>query len=89
LVLLAVPELPWIFLTPDKAVEQFGNPPELAEAIWIGNLIDVVGFLGAAVLAALRIRFWPAAAVAMCGYMAAIATPPFLHMGMSGGIMKY
>jgi len=87
LVLLAVPEIPWIFLSPATMKAESGYGDSFVSAVWVHNVIDVVGFLGAAALAAFRVRFWPVAAVLICGYVALIATPPFLRMGIRSGFI--
>src|SRR5437773_7217328 len=87
LVLLAVPEIPWIFLSPASIEAESGHGNSFASAIWVHNVIDVVGFLSAAALAAFRVRFWPIAAVLICGYVALIATPSFLRMGIRSGFI--
>jgi len=87
LVLLAVPEIPWIFFSPATIAVQSGYDDSFASTIWVHNIIDVAGFLGAAALAVFRVRFWPVAALLICGYVAIIATPPFLRMGVRGGFI--
>ncbi|SRR5712692_1310178 len=88
LVLLAVPEVPWIFFSPATIAAQSGYGDSFGWAIWVHNAIDVAGFLSAAALATFRVRFWPVAAVVICGYVAFIATPPFLRMGLRGGFIN-
>jgi len=88
LIVLALPEIPWIFLSPGAIASGSGYSNEFAEAIWVHNIIDVVGFLGAGALVAFRVRLWPIAALLICSYVTLIATPPFVRLLIRNGALN-
>jgi hypothetical protein len=83
---LAIPSLPWLILAFPLVAGQLGGVP-YGWGVWLDHVVTVAGFSIAAYLAYTGARYWPVAAILMCGYVALVATPPFVRMSLDGGFV--
>ncbi|HZL95570.1 MAG TPA: hypothetical protein VFB99_18075 [Vicinamibacterales bacterium] len=83
---LAIPSLPWLVLAFPPVAEQLSGVP-YGWGVWLDHVVTVAGFSIAACLAYAGARHWPIASILMCGYVALVATPPFIRMSLDGGFL--
>ena len=79
--------MPWVvFAFPPLSEELTGV--QYTWFIWINHIVAVCGFSAAAFLTYVHARYWLLTTLLICGYIALIATPPFIRMSIDAGFFS-
>ena len=87
LIILALPDIPWIFTTFPLATEG-SSGIEFEWLDWMSHILVVGGFSISGYLTYINSRYWLLPTLLICGFVTFIATTPFIRMALDSGFFS-